>query len=391
MRVRDLFVIGTLACAANSAFGVSYAEGVDGDLSGNRLAPTSLGVLGIGSHSLTGFTTAGDLDYWTINVPAGAQVAAINLTSFVSADDIAFIAIQAGTTFTESNGAPNVANILGYTHFGTGLGAAPPGTDMLDNMGVGPGAIGFTPPLPAGDYTFWTQQANAIGVDYVFEIVITSNVPQADYDEDIDGDLSGDRLAPTDLGALGVGTYTLRGTTEFGDLDYWRISIPAGAQLTQLVVTDYIGEDATAFNGVQAGTTFTEDPATANVANILGYVHFGPGPGNVGTDILDDMGLGFGAIGFTPPLPADDYTFWTQQAGADPCTYTFDLVVTAVPPPACTGDINGDGSTNSSDFNILAGNFGTAVTPGTNGDLTGDGVVNSTDFNVLAGDFGCPG
>ncbi len=57
--------------------------------------------------------------------------------------------------------------------------------------------------------------------------------------------------------------------------------------------------------------------------------------------------------------------------------------------PACAGDVNGDGFTNSSDFNILASNFGSAVAPGTGGDLTGDGVVNSADFNVLAGDFGC--
>ncbi len=61
----------------------------------------------------------------------------------------------------------------------------------------------------------------------------------------------------------------------------------------------------------------------------------------------------------------------------------------AAPAPSCTGDINGDGFTNSSDFNILAVSFGTSVPPGTSGDLNGDGVVNSSDFNILAGDFGC--
>ncbi len=61
----------------------------------------------------------------------------------------------------------------------------------------------------------------------------------------------------------------------------------------------------------------------------------------------------------------------------------------APPPNICVGDITGEGSTNSADFNILASNFGASVTPNTNGDLTGDGIVNSADFNVLAGDFGC--
>jgi len=59
------------------------------------------------------------------------------------------------------------------------------------------------------------------------------------------------------------------------------------------------------------------------------------------------------------------------------------------PPPACTGDVNGDGRTNVADFNILASHFATPVPPHTNGDLTGDGFVNVADFNLLATDFGC--
>jgi hypothetical protein len=61
------------------------------------------------------------------------------------------------------------------------------------------------------------------------------------------------------------------------------------------------------------------------------------------------------------------------------------------PPGDCPGDVNGDGDTNSSDFVILAGNFGSAVPPNTGGDLNGDGLVNASDFVILAGDFGCGG
>jgi len=61
----------------------------------------------------------------------------------------------------------------------------------------------------------------------------------------------------------------------------------------------------------------------------------------------------------------------------------------ATPAPSCVGDVNGDGHTNVADFNILAGSFGSSVTPFTAGDLTGDGFVNVADFNLLAGDFGC--
>jgi len=59
------------------------------------------------------------------------------------------------------------------------------------------------------------------------------------------------------------------------------------------------------------------------------------------------------------------------------------------PVPTCAGDVTGDHATNSADFNVLASNFGNAVTPGTSGDLNNDGLVNSADFNILAGDFGC--
>jgi hypothetical protein len=58
-------------------------------------------------------------------------------------------------------------------------------------------------------------------------------------------------------------------------------------------------------------------------------------------------------------------------------------------PNPCIGDINGDGLTNAGDFVILAGAFGSMVTPNTGGDLNGDGLVNAADFVILAGDFGC--
>ncbi len=80
-------------------------------------------------------------------------------------------------------------------------------------------------------------------------------------------------------------------------------------------------------------------------------------------------------------------------ANASVITGTFTvraLPPSAPPAPSCSGDVNGDGSTNSLDFNILAGNFGAGpgATPA-QGDLTGDGFVNSADFNILAGNFGC--
>ena len=54
----------------------------------------------------------------------------------------------------------------------------------------------------------------------------------------------------------------------------------------------------------------------------------------MGTNILDDMGKGEGAIGFKPPLPEGAYTYWMQETSPDVATWQFDYVVVPVPSPA---------------------------------------------------------
>ncbi len=150
------------------------------------------------------------------------------------------------------------------------------------------------------------------------------------HDESVNGDLSNDRLNPTGY-TLSAGTNTLIATSVSGDREYVRLSVPAGLQLSSIINVSYQGQDGTAFIGVQNGSTFTEPPTGTNVANLLGYTHFGTGPGTVGTDILDNMGTGAGAQGFTPPLPSGNYTYWIQQTGTSAATYQFDFNVTPEP------------------------------------------------------------
>jgi hypothetical protein len=79
-----------------------------------------------------------------------------------------------GTFFTVSPDEAVEGDLLGYTHFGTGpaAGTATPGNDILDNIGVGPESIGFVPPLPGSDYTFWIQQFNAQPFAYSVDFVV---------------------------------------------------------------------------------------------------------------------------------------------------------------------------------------------------------------------------
>jgi len=56
-------------------------------------------------------------------------------------------------------------------------------------------------------------------------------------------------------------------------------------------------------------------------------------------------------------------------------------------PPACAGDIDGDGDTDSTDLNIVLTDFGCET--GCAGDADGDGDTDSTDLNIVLTDFGC--
>lgn len=155
------------------------------------------------------------------------------------------------------------------------------------------------------------------------------------WNEAVDGSLSGNRLAPSAF-TLAVGDSDILGTVQGGTsskLDYVTLTVPAGTKMTHLNLVSFASTDQKAFIGVQRGTTFTEPASGTNVANLLGWTHFGPGAGNVGADILPSMGLGPGAQDFAPPLPANQYTFWIQQLGAA-TNFDFDFVVQPVPEPS---------------------------------------------------------
>ena len=161
-----------LAAVAPGLARADYSESVNGDLSGNRNAPTLIPVA-LGSNVVTATSIAGDLEYFRIVVPAGQRLSALNLNSFGSGN-LSFIAIQSGTVFTEPPTGTNPANLLGYAHFGASL----VGTDILDNMGSQTGTIGFIPPLPAGSYVFWSQETSAsTPSNYALNLVITSTAP----------------------------------------------------------------------------------------------------------------------------------------------------------------------------------------------------------------------
>jgi hypothetical protein len=159
-------LLAMLATAGVPATGsaISYSE--PPDLSGNRLAPTAL-VLQVGSNLISGSTVAGDLDYLTVSIPGPlASILLAQYSTFLNSTS--FIAVQSGTTFTVPATTTDPSELLGWMHFG----ATSVGTDVLDDIGNGLGAIGFDGPLQAGSYTFWIQELGPYDAFYRFDFVV---------------------------------------------------------------------------------------------------------------------------------------------------------------------------------------------------------------------------
>jgi len=127
-----------------------YLESVNGDLSGNVAAPTSLGTLGVGATTVSATFGGGDFDLFSFILGPGTRLNSITLGSY-NGTSFSFTALESGGTWTAGlGGAVNPAVLLGWTHISGGL----VGTDILDNMGAASPAIGFTPPLLAVSGSF---------------------------------------------------------------------------------------------------------------------------------------------------------------------------------------------------------------------------------------------
>ncbi len=149
---------------------VLFDEATDGDIVDDPNNPQFLQLL-VGENRINATMVAPDLDYLTINVPAGSELTALELTEYVSTDDQSFIAIQAGSVFTELPASAEVGNLLGYMHFGISM----EGTDILPAVALGEGAQGFTTPLEAGDYSLWIQETGAETVSYSLSFVVETS------------------------------------------------------------------------------------------------------------------------------------------------------------------------------------------------------------------------
>ncbi|MDX1964681.1 MAG: hypothetical protein SFX18_16145 [Pirellulales bacterium] len=151
------------------------------------------------------------------------------------------------------------------------------------------------------------------------------------YQESTDGDLSGNLMVPT-LFELDVGQNRISATSASGDLEYFRVVVPANSLLSVINHDIYQSNNARAFLGMQFGPTFTVLPNAALPADLAGYTHFGFD--TISSNLMLDMSTSFGSQGFSVPLGPGDYTFWAQQLESQPTFYQFTFEVQQIPEPA---------------------------------------------------------
>ena len=329
-----------------------FDEDLDGEISGDAANPTAL-QLDNGPNLIVGSVVLGNIDYVTVNVPEGHELSGLDLVEYTSEGDRSFIGVQEGTVFTETPEEPEVGNLLGFTLFGDATGV-----DLLPPIGTGEGAQGFTGSLSAGDYTFWIQEIGDAPAEYYLDFIVSpvADAAPADdaaddggvsalFDEDVDGEISGDAANPTAL-QLDLGANIVAGSVVLGNIDYVTVNVPEGHELANLSLVDYNSEGDRSFIGVQEGTVFTETPEEPEVGNLLGFTLFGDA---TGVDLLPAIGTGEGAQGFSGSLSAGDYTFWIQEIGDAPAEYYLDFNVAPVADDAADDDSADDAPVASGD------------------------------------------
>ncbi len=164
-------VLAAAAMTAPSMGAFVYAESISGDLSNDPMAPTSI-PLGFGTNFVQFVTSVGDREFFTVTIPAGGALVALDLAEYESDDPVAFGAFMPGAIFNDDPDSPNPAVYSGLALFGTG----DLGQDLLpafqDSLGFA--SLGFSVPLGPGDYTFWVQQVGPVtGITLDFIIVPT--------------------------------------------------------------------------------------------------------------------------------------------------------------------------------------------------------------------------
>ena len=167
-RVSVHYAIFCIASLFSISVSAAYTESVDGDLSGDFLAPTLIATTSgsniitgsIGDNGNTGATNGQDADYFSFDLAANETLTEINILSFLGSNNVSFFGYVEDSAFN-GQGFPDL----------DGSAFINDSSGNIINSLIG-GSITDT------SISFWLQETAPVQVDYSIEFVIaTTPVP----------------------------------------------------------------------------------------------------------------------------------------------------------------------------------------------------------------------
>ena len=157
------------------------------------------------------------------------------------------------------------------------------------------------------------------------------------WDEAVNGELSDDYLAPTQLDfTQGLNTVIFTTDREGDDRDIFTFEVGDGLELTGIILDlfDTNGSDPNnlGFIALSTGDVLGTNPDTPDPSGLLGYALVFES--DSGSDVFELMSNGGGSQGYDGPLGPDDYTFWAQETSPTSDDWSVTFVVSAVPSPS---------------------------------------------------------
>lgn len=162
------------------------------------------------------------------------------------------------------------------------------------------------------------------------------------WDEGVDGQLSNNGAAPTQLFTLGTGSNLIEGTMGLGTADVWTFTIAAGYYLSGINLVSYSDNGfgaplggISSFMAIDDANTIDMSDFPSQLSNGLWNEQSPDGGATTFTDLLAILQAGpafGGGPGFSGQLGAGDYTFGVQD-DTHTISYCIDFIVTPVPEP----------------------------------------------------------
>lgn len=226
----------------------------------------------------------------------------------------------------------------------------------------------------------------ALALSAVASLAIADAARAGNYDESIDGDLSGVPASPTEWTlAGGANILTGRAGNSFpepDDYDLVAFTVPVGYKLDTISIVSFTVEDNLAFLGLQEGSPWDDGLGwEISGGNLIGWALLDTNPADV-DDLIEIMLPNGNNPERTGPLTAGVYTMVLQDVD-DYCDYSLSFNVSAAA-TAIAGDFDGNKIVDADDLLQWRGDYGLNADSNADGDTDTDG----NDFLVWQQNLG---